>query len=87
MADLSRLSALSIILRWLRRWVLLFSKKRLPLSSPAFFSGRIRLLGDQHERACECFYVESVCACGDDEIAILANLAISELFGFLIERH
>ena len=86
MADLSRLSALSVVLTWVCSWVLLFSKKPLPLSSPAFFSGRIRLLGDQHERAGERFYVESVSACGDDKIAILADLAISELFGFLIER-
>jgi hypothetical protein len=64
MADLSRLSALSIILSWVCSWVLVFSKKRLPLSSPAFFSRRIRLLCDQHERAGERFYVESVSACG-----------------------
>ena len=86
MADLSRLSALSVILRLLSSWDLLFSKKRLSLSSPAFFSGRIRLLSDQHERACERFYVESVSACGDDKIAILTDLAISKLFGFLVER-
>ena len=86
MADLSRLSALSVILRWLRSWVLLFSKKPLPLSSPAFFSDRIRLLGDQHERAGERFYVQSISARSDNEIAILADLAILKLFCFLIER-
>jgi hypothetical protein len=86
MADFSRLSVLSVILRWLRSWIPLFAKKPLPLPSPAFFSGRIRLLGDHHERAGECFYVECVRACGDDKIAILANLAILKLFGFLIER-
>ncbi len=86
MADFSRLSALSVILSWVFSWVLVFSKKRLPLSSPAFFSCRIRLLGDQHESACERFYVERICTRGDDKIAISADLAISELFGFLIER-
>jgi hypothetical protein len=86
MAELSRFSDLSVILSWVRSWVLLFSKKRLPLSSPAFFSGRIRLLSDQHERAGERFYVESVSARGDDNIAILADLAILKLFRFLIER-
>ena len=86
MADLNRLSALSVILRWLRSWVLLLSKKGLPFSSPVFFSGRIRLLREQHERACERFYVQSVRACGDDKIAILTDLAISKLFGFLVER-
>ncbi len=86
MADLRRLSALIVILRWLRSWVLLFSKKGLPLSPPAFFSSRIRLLGEQHERAGERFYVEGVSARSDNEVAILADLAILKLFGFLIER-
>ena len=82
MADLNRLTDLIIILRWLRSWVLLFAKEGFSFSPPALLSGAIGLLGDEHQCARECFDVERVSASGDDQIAILADLAILVLRGF-----
>ena len=76
MADLSRLSNLIVILRWLRSWMLLFAKEGFSFSPPALLSGAVSLLGDEHQRASERFDVERVSAGRDDKIAILANLAI-----------
>ena len=86
MADLNRLSDRIVILRWLRSLVLLFAKEGFSFSPPALLPGAIGLFGDEHHCARERFDVERVGAGRDDQIAILADLAILKLPGIFVER-